>query len=133
MARGFDEAKNRKNKVASYGKALVRRSKSICEFCGESNKKLNIYELGKIEAEPNIENCIHVCDSCIDLIERVEYVEENQLRVLNYGIWSEVSIVKGLAINMIYQIKGRYPWVDDMLDMVYIDEELGEILKRIKK
>jgi len=133
MARGYDEAKDRKNKVSLFGKQLVRRSKSTCELCGATGLKLNIYEVGKIEAEPDFERCIHICDNCKDTIERLDKASENDLRFLNNSIWSETPIVKATSINIINNLKGKYSWIDDLLDMVYVDEELEEILTKIKE
>ncbi len=132
MARGYDEAKDRKNKVSLFGKNLSRRSKSTCELCGESGVSLNIYEVGKIEVEPDFDRCIHICNTCMDTIERLKKADENDLRFLNNAIWSEVPIVKATAIDIIKKINGRYSWIDDLLDMVYIDEELEEILNKIR-
>lgn len=132
MARGLNESKDRKNKVSLFGKSLVRRSKATCELCGESDRKLNIKELGKEEAEPDYDRCIHICDSCVDLIERVNKATENDLRILNHGIWSETPIVKAASIDIINKVKGKYSWIDDMLDMIYIDEELEELVEKIK-
>ena len=133
MARGYDESKDRKNKVSLFGKSLVRRSKSTCELCGETGQKLNIYEVGKIEVEPDYERCIHICDTCMDTIERIKKADENDLRFLNHAIWSEENIVKATAIDVIKQIEGKYSWIDDLLDMVYMDEELGELVEKIGK
>ena len=133
MARGFDEARERENKLSMFGKQLVRRSKSICELCGESGVKLHIYEVGKKEVEPDFDRCIHICDSCKNTIERLNKADENDLRFLNNAIWSEVPIVKATAIDIINKLNGKYSWIDDLMDMIYIDEELEEILKKIKE
>ena len=132
MARGYDEARDRKNKVSLFGKTLVRRSKSTCELCGETGQKLNIFEVGKIETEPDYDRCVHICNICMDTIERLQKANENDLRFLNHAIWSEVYIVKAMAIDIIKQIEGKYSWIDDLVDMVYMDEELEIILKKIK-
>ncbi len=132
MAKGYNDAKDRKNKISLFGKSLVRRSKANCELCGEAERKLNIYELGKEEVEPDFDRCVHICDECVDLIERLNKADENKLRVLNHGIWSEVPIVKALSIDIIEKIKGKYSWIDDMLDMVYLDEETKDLLEKIK-
>ncbi|MCK5779682.1 MAG: PhnA protein [Psychrilyobacter sp.] len=133
MARGYDESKDRKNKISLFGKTLVRRSKSTCELCGESGQKLNIFEVGKIEVEPDYERCLHICNTCMDTIDRLKKAKENDLRFLNHAIWSEVNIVKATAIDVINQVEGKYSWIDDLLDMVYMDDELKGILDKIKK
>jgi protein PhnA len=133
MARGFDEARERENKLSLFGKQLVRRSKSICELCETSGEKLNIYELGKKEPEPDYERCVHICDSCVNILENLERANENELRFLNNAIWSETTIVKATAIKIIRDLNGKYPWIDDLMEMIYIDDELETLLNKISK
>lgn len=133
MAKGFNDAKERRDKVSLFGKTLVRRSKSKCEMCGESKGKLNIYEAGKKEIEPDYEMCLHICDDCLETIERIGKANENDLRFLNRAIWSEENIVKAVAIDLIKETNGKYSWIDDLMDMVYIDEELKILCERVSK
>lgn len=132
MAKWKGISKARKNNVTEFGKELVRRSKSTCELCGESGRSLSVYEVGRTDDEADVERCIHICDQCKNTIKNLNKANENDLRFLNHAIWSEENIVKATAIDIIKQIEGKYSWIDDLLDMVYMDEELGELVEKIK-
>lgn len=132
MAKWTGRSKARKNNVTEFGKELVRRSKSTCELCGESGRSLSVYEVGKTEDDADLERCVHVCDECKTTIKKLNKASENDLKFLNHAIWSEENTVKAAAIHIISEIDKRYSWIDDLLDMVYIDDELEQICERMK-
>ena len=132
MAKWTGKSKARKNNVTEFGKQLVRRSKSTCELCGESGRSLSVYEIGKTEEDADLNRCIHLCDECKTTIKKVNKANENDLRFLNHAIWSEENIVKASAIHIISEIEKRHGWIDDLLDMVYIDEELEKVIESMK-
>jgi len=134
MAKWTGISKARKNNVVEFGKEIVRRSKSTCELCGESGRSLSVYEIGKTEENADLERCVHVCDQCKSTIKKLDKASENDLRFLNHAIWSEVSAVKAAAIHIISELddKNRYPWIEDLVEMVYIDDELKEICEKME-
>jgi protein PhnA len=134
MAKWKGISKARKNNVTEFGKELVRRSKSTCELCGESGRSLSVYEVGKTDEEADLERCIHICDECKNTIKNLDKASENDLRFLNHAIWSEERGVKAAAFHIISELEGKdkYLWIDDLLDMVYIDDELKEICEKMK-
>ncbi|HAS79779.1 MAG TPA: PhnA protein [Fusobacteriaceae bacterium] len=134
MAKWKGISKARKNNVPEFGKGLVRRSKSTCELCGESNRSLSVYEVGKTDEEADLKRCVHICDECKNTIKNLDPATEYDLRFLNNAIWSEEIAVKATAIHIISELenKDRYPWIEDLLDMIYIDDELKEICEKMK-
>ena len=134
MAKWKGISKARKNNVIEFGKELVRRSKSTCELCGESGRSLSVYEVGKTDDEADVERCIHICNECKNTIKNLNKAKENDRRFLNYAIWSEVIAVKATAIHIISELeeKNRYSWIEDLLDMIYIDDELKEICDKME-
>ena len=132
MAKWTGKSKARKNNVSEFGKLLVRRSKSTCELCGESGRSLSVYEMGKTEEDADLDRCIHLCEECKNIIKKINKVNENDLRFLNHAIWSEENIVKASAIHIISEIEKKHVWIDDLLDMVYIDNELEKIIESMK-
>jgi protein PhnA len=132
MAKWTGKSKVRKNNVAEFGKEMVRRSKSTCELCMESGRSLSIYEVGKTEDDPEFDRCIHICDECKGTIKKLDKASENDLRFLSNAVWSETNTVKAAALHIISEVHGRYSWIDDLLDEVYIDEDLKEICDRMK-
>lgn len=132
MAKGYDQNIERKNTVSFYGKDLARRSKSKCELCEAAGVKLNVYEVPPILVEPKYEKCILICDNCIELIEKINKVKENDFRFLRNAIWSEVPIVKVVAISLLRKIEEKVSWAKDILEDLYIDEETEKLLEEIK-
>ncbi len=131
MAKGFDKDRERKEKVLYFGKDLTRRAKSSCELCEASNQKLGVYEVPPVEEEPAFEQCLFICENCRKILGRIEDAGENELRFLNSAVWSEVPIVKALAVHILEKIKDRYIWASELLETVYIDEEVEELLNKI--
>jgi len=134
MAKWTGRSKARKNNIAEFGKEMVRRSKSTCELCGESGRSLSVYEIGKTDENADLERCIHVCDECKNTIKKLNKAGENDLRFLNHAIWSEENTVKAAALHIISEIedRSRYSWIEDLVDMVYIDNDLKDICERMK-
>ena len=97
-------------------------------------KLISKSEIGKKDENADVERCVHVCDECKNTMKKLNKAGENDLRFLNHAIWSEENTVKAAAIHIISEIedKNRYSWIDDLLDMVYIDDELKEICERMK-
>lgn len=131
MAKGLDRDRERKSKVLFFGKDLARRSKSSCELCEAKNEKLEVYEVPPVEEEPNFERCIFICENCKKILSNLDRAGENDLRFLNSAVWSEVPIVKAVAIHILNRVKDKYAWAEDILETVYIDEETEELSKNI--
>lgn len=131
MAKGYELAKERKDKLNLFGKNLARRAKSTCELCGISGEGLHIHEVKPIGDEPNYDQCLFICESCRDLLSQIDKADENQLRFLNEAIWSEVPIVKALALKIANMYKGEYSWVEDLIDTAYVEDEIRELADRI--
>ncbi len=132
MAKGYDLAREREGKLNLFGKNLARRSKSKCEFCSCEGEKLNIYEVGSREEEPNYNKVLLLCNNCIDKMKHINNLDENDYRFLNESIWSETPIVKALSIKIARIIKEDFFWVEDLLDTIWIEDEVDELLEIIE-
>ena len=131
MAKGYDKSMERKSELNSFGKNLAKRAKSKCELCEASSTKLYTFEIPPIQDEPNFDKCILICEECIDKIERIEKLKENDLRFLANSVWSETPIIKALSVYFLRNIKEKYSWADGTLENVYLDEETLEHLESI--
>lgn len=131
MAKGFNKNKERLDKLNSFGRNLAKRSGSKCEFCEEKGVKLNIFEIPPVDEEPDIDNCVFVCEKCLDSIERFKKVDQNNLNFLTGSIWSEVPIVQAVSLYLLRELQDEM-WVQDILDSAYISEEVDERAKEIK-
>jgi len=101
-------------------KELKKRSGSKCELCGSINN-LSAYKIPPIESE-DIAKSIYVCENCKTQIEDNDKVEVNHWRCLNDTMWSEVPAVQVMAWRMLSRLKS-HGWPNDLLEMLYLDEE----------
>ena len=101
-------------------KDLQERSQSRCELCS-SQEEIMIYEVPP-SAKGTPEDSILVCENCADQIENPDRVELNHWRCLNDSMWSEVSAVKVVVWRMLTRLREE-GWPQDLLDMMYLDEE----------
>ncbi len=101
-------------------KNLQQRSHSRCELCG-SPEKLSIYEVPPT-SEGNEEDSILICGNCNDQIENPDNIDVNHWRCLNDSMWSEVPAVQVIAWRILTRLRAE-GWPQDLLDMMYLDEE----------
>lgn len=101
-------------------KKLDARSGSKCELCG-STEDLSAYEVQPAK-NGNEDDSVVVCATCSNQIENEDAVEANHWRCLNDSMWSEVPVVQVMAWRMLTRLKSL-GWPQDLLDMLYLDEE----------
>lgn len=99
---------------------LQERSGSTCELCA-SDENLSIYKLPPMPVG-TVDDSILACATCIDQIENPDNVEPNRWRCLNDSMWSEVAAVQVVAWRMLTRLRAE-GWTQDLLDMMYLDEE----------
>lgn len=101
-------------------KDLQQRSQSKCELCS-SEEQLTIYEVPP-SSKGTEEDSILICATCADQIENPDHVEVNHWRCLNDSMWSEVAAVKVVVWRILTSLRSE-GWPQDLLDMMYLDEE----------
>jgi protein PhnA len=99
---------------------LLARSGSKCELCN-SETNLSVYEVPPL-TDANADNCVLVCDTCLDQIENPENVNPNHWRCLNDSMWTAVPAVQVMAWRQLKRLNTEI-WAQDLLDMLYLDEE----------
>lgn len=104
----------------SREKELYARSESKCELCA-SAESLGVYEVPP-GLNKNADGCILICETCRVQIENPEKVDVNHWRCLNESMWSQVPSVQVMAWRMLKRLESE-PWSQDLLDMLYLDEE----------
>jgi protein PhnA len=105
----------------SLSKELEARSGSKCELCGSTGN------LNNFEVAPSKEG-IAACEVCIDQIGNPDNVDVNHWRCLNDSMWSQVPAVQVMAWRMLTLLKAE-GWPQDLLDMMYLEEETLEWAK----
>lgn len=104
----------------SLEKELLKRCNSVCELCGSDNE-LRVYEIPPISGN-SAEKAIMICENCKSQIENPETVDVNHWRCLNDSMWSQVPAVQVVAWRMLTRLRAE-GWPQDLLDMLYLDEE----------
>lgn len=106
-------------------KELHSRSGSLCELCG-ATENLKAYEVAP--SNRTADRNILVCTSCHSQIENPEQIDINHWRCLNDSMWSTVPAVQVMAWRMLNRLRSE-GWPQDLLDMLYLDEETLEWAK----
>ncbi len=86
-------------------------------------KNLSVYEVPNSPTDV-LETAILICENCKEQIEDPEKVEPNHWRCLNDSMWSTVPAVQVVAWRMLNRLKAE-GWPQDLLDMMYFDEEIA--------
>jgi protein PhnA len=101
---------------------LKDRSGSVCEISGTEHD-LVVYVLPPTN-ERTVENSILIAKHLKDQIENPETTDEKDWRGLSESMWSEHLPVQILSWRMLARLKNN-----DLLDMMYLDEEALEWAK----
>lgn len=105
---------------------LLKRSDSTCELCG-NKENLDLYTYENFPAAESEASFI-ICSVCKEQFEDPEKVVPNHWRCLNDSIWSTVPAVQVTAFQMLSRLKNE-GWPQDLLDMMYMEEELKTFAK----
>ncbi|MCL9808297.1 PhnA domain-containing protein [Flavobacterium luminosum] len=103
-------------------KKLKDRSDSKCEISGAEHD-LVVYTLPPYTAE-SLEHSVLIAKHLKDQIENPDTTNENDWRGLSESMWSEFLPVQVLSWRMLARLKNN-----DLLDMMYLDEEALEWAK----
>jgi protein PhnA len=104
----------------SIEQSLMARSEQKCEMCGASGP-LSVYEVPPAEA--HADKCVMLCDTCKSQIAGEASLDVNHWRCLNESMWSTVPAVQIVSWRMLKQLSNE-GWAQDLLDMMYLDEEM---------
>jgi len=110
----------------SLERELKKRSNSVCELC-ENDENLQVYVVPPSKDE-SLENSLMACKTCLEQIENPEATDANHWRCLNDSMWSEHKPVQVVAWRMLSRLR-KEGWPQDLLDMMYLDEETLEFAK----
>lgn len=105
---------------------LRQRSDSTCELCAAKDA-LNAYWIPD-SPEESADTSILVCNACHEQIENPEKIQANHWRCLNDSMWSQVPAVQVMVFRMLNQLRGE-GWPQDLLEMMYMEDEVKEWAK----
>jgi protein PhnA len=103
----------------SIEQKLRDRSGSVCELCAGTDN-LQVYKVEPASEEPD--RSILVCGTCLEQIQDPAKMNPNHWRCLNTSMWSTVPAVQVMAWRILSSLRHE-GWPQDLLDMLYLDEE----------
>ncbi len=87
----------------------------VCELCN------NEFDLQAYTVVPKDEQIL-ACQTCVTQIENPQETDPNHWRCLNDSMWSEHKAVQVIAWRMLTRLR-KEGWPQDLLDMMYLEEE----------
>jgi len=109
-------------------KILQERSQQACELC-KATENLSIYTV-QPSKKMDVTDSIYACETCISQIENSDLLNPNHWRCLNDSMWSEFLPVQVIAWRMLNRVLSA-GWSQDLLDMMYLDDEPLEWAKAL--
>ena len=109
-------------------KDLQERSQHSCELC-KATEALTMYTL-QPSTKINLTDSIYACQTCVSQIEDSSLINPNHWRCLNDSMWSEFLPVQIMSWRMLNRVLSA-GWSQDLLDMMYLDEESLEWAKAL--
>lgn len=106
--------------MATFDSIVIERSGNVCEMCG-STQDLRVMSVEPLDNR-GADEWIHVCEKCSDQVEGIEELVEDHWRTLNDSIWSPVPGVKIISWRILKRLIPTH-WAQDLLDMMYLDDE----------
>jgi len=110
----------------SLSRELNKRCEEKCELCS-SSENLETFIVSPKTGE-KLEEQIAICQNCKSQLENDDLLDENHWRCLNDSMWSQVSAVQVVVYRMLHKLKAT-DWAGDLIDMMYLDEDLLEWAK----
>lgn len=99
---------------------LIERSGSVCELCGSSNE-LSVHKVAPSSGTAN--EALMVCGICKEQIKTPSKIDVNHWHCLNDTIWSNIAPVQVMSYRILKNIPD-VPWCEELLDMIYLEDEV---------
>lgn len=130
MAKSLKQHQEHQQGLSLLGKDLARRSGRKCELCHQSGVSLSAMELIHFKP-PELDACVFICDTCREELKRLPKLNEHHWHCLNHSVWSETPVVQALVVVLLQTLDKD--WSNDLLEQVYLDEEMEELIIQVKK
>jgi protein PhnA len=98
---------------------LIERGGSACELCGSADG-LMVYDIPPYKGD--VDKSILLCANCYDQLTGAKPMNPNHWRCLNQSMWSTTPAVQVMAWRILSSLR-QEGWPQDLLDMLYLDEE----------
>jgi protein PhnA len=128
MAKGFQENKDRKEAIGSFGKSIGKRAGFKCEWC-ESKDELRVWDY-QPDLPPNMDMLALLCQRCRDWADGRK-ADPQELRSIRNALWSNIPAVAEGAARVLAQC--REPWAREAIEESFIDDAVkAKLLKCLK-
>jgi protein PhnA len=124
MAKGHETHQSRVAALQALGKDLARRAKSKCELTGVGGVSLRAYEVPPVGPEPDIERTLLVSEECIEVLENPRKLKGREWQCLAETVWSEMPAIQVVAWRMLNHLAKNEDWARDVLEQLFLDEEV---------
>jgi len=110
----------------SLERELYKRADNKCELCA-ADEHLQIHTLAP-QKDLNLNKSLVACKICVGQIDNPDTTDANHWRCLNDSMWSEHQAVQVAAWRMLSRLRND-GWPQDLLDMMYLEDEILEFAK----
>ena len=125
MAKGFQENKDRKEAIGSFGKSIGKRAGFKCEWC-ESKDELRVWDY-QPDLPPNMDMLALLCQRCREWADGRK-ADPQELRSIRNALWSNIPAVAEGAARVLAQCKE--PWAREAIEESFIDDAVkAKLLK----
>ena len=124
MGKGFETHQARMMALQALGKDLARRAKSKCELTGAAGVPLRPYEVPPVGEDPDLERTLLVSEACIEVLEHPNRLKGREWQCLAEVVWSEMPAVQVVAWRMLNELAGREDWAREVIEEIFLDEEV---------
>jgi len=117
MAKGFQENKDRKEAIASFGKSIGKRAGFKCEWC-ESKDELRVWDY-QPDLEPELDRLALLCRRCREWAAGRQ-ADPQELRSIRNALWNNIPAVAEGAARVLAQC--RESWAREAIEESFIDD-----------
>jgi protein PhnA len=124
MGKGYETHQARVLALQGIGKDLARRAKSKCELTGAAGVALRPYEVPPVAVDPDLERTLLVSEACIEALENPERLKGREWQCLAETVWSEQAATQVVAWRMLSHLAKTEDWAREVIEEVFLDEEV---------
>ncbi len=124
MGKGYEVHQARVSALQVMGKDLARRAKSKCELTGAAGVPLRSYEVPPVPLEPDLERTLLVSEACLEALENPKRLKGREWQCLAETVWSEQAATQVVAWRMLLHLANTEDWAREVIEEVFLDEEV---------
>ena len=107
----------------SVATLLQERSSGVCELCQALAAEHVFLVPDSVDSDLNAH--LHLCQSCLQNIEKAEGCDPQYFRFLSNSIWSPIAAVQVMSYRLLHAWSTE-SWAQDTLDIAYLDDDIKQ-------